>query len=190
MRRTTIILILSLFFAMGSGVAYADRHNDKDRHEQRDRGRGNNRKNPGNRPGYKEHGKKKDKWNKHNSHKHDKSWNKHNSAPRPGHGYGRPVPPPPRPHHYRPSHYAPAPPPPPAHLGYMVKHATRGCRDVAVWQISPDTYIVKYRKGNRFYTRRLYPYSNRYDAPNVISVNWTPLSPWTLIPSINLNINL
>ncbi len=189
MRRITITLILSLFLALGTGVAYADRHNDRDRHEQRDRGRGNNNRSHGHRPGG---DKGRDRWDNHKGHKPDKSWNKHNSAPRPGHGYGRPAPPPPppRPHHYRPSHYAPAPPPPPPHLGNMVRYATRGCRDVAVWQISPDTYIVKYRKGNRFYTRRLYPYANRYDAPNLISVNWAPMSPWTLIPSIHLNINL
>lgn len=141
MRRITITLILSLFLAMGSGVAYADRHNDNHhRYEQREKGRKN-----------------------------------HHRDFRPRHGNKR--------------HYAPVPLPPP-HLCKMVRYATRGSRDVAVWQISPDTYIVKYRKGNRYYTRRLYPYSNRYGTPNHISVNWVPKSPWTFIPSINVNIDL
>lgn len=96
-------------------------------------------------------------------------------APSYGHG----------PHH----HHAPAPPMPPR-LKHMVHHATRGCHDVDVWQVNHDTYIVKYRKGRRYYTQYLYPYSERYGNINLISLNWQPLSPWNLIPRIQLNINL
>lgn len=93
-----------------------------------------------------------------------------------------PPPPPPR-------HYGPVPPPPPR-LAHMVRHATRGCHDVRVWQIDADTYIVKYRRGHRWYTQRIYPYDEIYGSPGTISVNWMPESPWNLIPSVHLNINL
>ena len=42
-----------------------------------------------------------------------------------------------------------------------------------VWQIDYDTYIVRYRRGNRFYTQRIYPYRDVYGPRNTISVNWT-----------------
>lgn len=143
--------------------------------------------------------------------------NSHNSAPRPGfgqpgngnQGYGRPGPNHPAPapnrpvpgrpgigapahhptYHPQPGNYAPVPPPPP-YLGSMVRQLTRGCNDVAVWQIDPNTFIMRYRRGLRYYTQVLYPYAYRYERPTLISVNWAPMEPWTFIPSINLNINL
>lgn len=75
-------------------------------------------------------------------------------------------------------------------LRKMVAYAARGGRDVSVWQISPDTYIVKYYRGGRYYTQRLYPYSGRYGSPGLININWSPESAWTLLPSININIPL
>ena len=111
------------------------------------------------------------------------------SAPRPGAGgrpmnIGHPAPPP---HHHN---YGPALPPPPPRLPHMVSHVTRGCHDVNVWQIDYDTYIVKYRRGGHWYTQYVYPYADRYSNPTLISVNWQPLSRWSIIPPIQLNINL
>ncbi|MDE6335486.1 MAG: hypothetical protein K2L34_02840 [Muribaculaceae bacterium] len=117
---------------------------------------------------------------------------------RPGVGqyHGAPVPPPPPAPVMRPGsgvafHPGPAmPPPPPPRLPHMVNYATRGCQDVAVWQVDPETFLVRYRRGGRWYTRYVYPYAERYGAPTLISVNWQPSAPWTLIPPIQLNINL
>ncbi len=111
----------------------------------------------------------------------------------PGHHHGAPVPPPPPAPVMRPAggfHFGPALPPPPPRLPYMVDYVTRGCHDVNVWQVSSDTFIVKYRRGGRWYTQYLYPYSEMYGNPTLISINWQPLSPWTFIPPIQLNINL
>lgn len=111
-----------------------------------------------------------------------------------GHKPGAPVPPPApvmRPGAGAAFHPGPAmPPPPPPRLPHMVNYATRGCHDVAVWQVDAETFLVKYRRGGRWYTRYVYPYAEEYGAPTLISVNWQPLSPWTLIPPIQLNINL
>lgn len=74
-------------------------------------------------------------------------------------------------------------------LRRMVRHAARGGRDVDVWQISDDTYIVRYNRGGHYYTQRLYPYSGKYGRVNSISVNWSPESAWSLIPGISLNFN-
>lgn len=195
--------MLSLFLVCGTCDAFANGNNDRgrDRKEHRD----NHRSNPRN-----HNNKKNDKYRpgkdnkKHNNDKYRPGGN--NRPGNPGNGYykpkpnhaamppGRPVnnyrpvptPPPPPP---APPHYAPAPPPPPR-LAYMVRHATRGCHDVNVWQVDPETFVVRYKHGNRFYTRYLYPYSNIYGAPSLITVNWQPRSPWTFIPPIQLNINL
>lgn len=71
----------------------------------------------------------------------------------------------------------------------MARYASRGGRFMDAWRISDDTYIVKYYKGGRYYTRRFYPYTGRYGAPTLISVNWVAPSIWSLLPSINININ-
>lgn len=183
MKRIISILLLSLFMAIGTGEAFADRHDNhgRDRKEQRDKGRrGGNDRHYG-----------KDNHNK--KYKDHKKYDRRDKDYRHGKGHVRPAPrhyspAPPRRHHT--GRYAPPPPPPPPRLGHMVRYATRGMHDVAVWQVSPDTYILKYRHGNRYYTRYLYPYAERYGSPTVISVGWQPLSPWTLIPPIQLNINL
>lgn len=171
MRRMMTYLILSLFIAVGSVETFADRHDsrgkDRERHEQRD----------------KASKKRKDyKKGKDNRKGHGDGW----SLPASGKKAPMPRNYAPSPHHYQNHHTSPPPP----CLGHMVRYATNGCNDVAVWQVDPYTYIVKYRKGRRYYTRMLYPYADRYGEPNTISINWQPLSPWNLIPSINLNINL
>lgn len=181
MRRMMTYLILSLFIAVGSVEAFADRHDsrgkDRERHEQRDKAS-------------KKRNSKDYKKGKDNRKDHGNGW----SLPAPGKKAPAPRHKAPAPRHYAPApHHSPnrhTPPPPPPRLGHMVRYATNGCHDVAVWQVDPYTYIVKYRKGRRYYTRMLYPYADRYGEPNTISVNWQPLSPWNLIPSINLNINL
>lgn len=204
MRRLVTYLMLSLFLVCGTYDAFANGTNDRgrDRKEHRDNHRSNprnhnNKKNDKYRPG-------KDNNKNHNNDKyrpggnnrpgkpgnsHYKPGNNHSAMPpgRPVNNY-RPAPTPPPPPH-TPVHYAPAPPPPPR-LAHMVRHATRGCHDVNVWQVDPETFVVRYRYGNRLYTRYIYPYSDIYGVPSLISVNWQPRSPWTLIPPIQLNINL
>lgn len=178
MKKFTLSLLLSILLAGGySGMAFADKHhnNGRDRQEHRDNrfNSHNNKHNNG----------KDNKWKGHNKNHGHGAWNNNG-------------------HHNKPG-WRPTPPPPPRavplpHHGYnierdprfrsMIAHAINGGTDYRVWRISYDTYIVKYRKGRRWYTRRFYPYANRYDAPGVISINWNPLSAWTLLPSININI--
>lgn len=177
MRTTFILLLLSMFISTGTGEALADRP-DKGRPRQEQRVNKDK----------KEHGGKKKPNSKNNRHK-DKHHPQKGFKPdknRPGIGPAHHGPSPKPGHNIRPG----TPPPPPPHLPDMVRYATKGCHDVNVWQINNDTYIVKYRKGKKFYTREIYPYAQRYGNVNLISVNWQPLSPWTLIPSIQLNINL
>lgn len=75
-------------------------------------------------------------------------------------------------------------------LDHMVRHATKGCKDISVWRVNRTTYAVRYRKGRHFYTRYLYPLANRYGEPVVIGGKWQPRSAWERVPSIQLNINL
>ncbi len=81
---------------------------------------------------------------------------------------------------------------PPKHpenqLRQMVAHVAPGAGDVMLWQIDPETYIVKYLLGGKYYTQRLYPYSGRYGSRGVVNINWNPLSSWTLLPSINITL--
>lgn len=74
-------------------------------------------------------------------------------------------------------------------LRKMIRHAARGGKNVAVWQVDDDTYVVKYLRGDHYYTQYLYPGSGRYGKRNSVSLNWNPQSAWTLLPSINLNLN-
>ena len=203
MKKIITCMFLSLFLMIGSVETFADSHGDngRDRKEQRDNRRGGRNENrekgkSHNRGSNNRHGKK-DNEKRGKDYRHGKQHNdfrpgKGHSMPAPGHGVRRHAPAHVHHHHPhpRPHHYAPAPPPPPPRLSHMVRYATRGCRDVAVWQIDYDTYIVKYRRGNRYYTQYLYPYADRYGDRSLITVNWQPLSPWTLIPPIQLNINL
>ncbi len=161
MRRIITSLILSLFILSGTGVAFADKHkhHDRDRYEYRhDR-----------RPSYKHH--------KH--HDDDDDYYKHMKKARKAEKKywkeRRKM----ESKYYRDYDHA---------LRKMVAHAARGGRDVRVWRISDDTYLVKYYRGGRYYTQRLYPYSGRYGSRGIVNVNWNPLSSWTLLPSINISI--
>lgn len=71
----------------------------------------------------------------------------------------------------------------------MVRYATRGGRDVRVWQVGPDTYVVKYRQGGRWCERYLYPESNRYGNVRFV-VNADPMRGWQLVPSLEFNFSL
>ena len=216
MRRRFLYLFLSLFIVAGSGQAFADGNNHrggKDRKEQSHHRPGGNSNKKGDKhklghnskPGNNSKpGQNIKPGNNHNNGTGFKPGNNHRpgdahrpgvnhkpsvSAPRPGAGsrpvvVGHPAPPP---HH---NNYGPALPPPPPRLPHMVHHVTRGCHDVNVWQIDPETYIVKYRRGGRWYTQYVYPYAERYSNPTLISVNWQPLTRWSIIPPIQLNINL
>ena len=168
MRRIFTLLLLSLFLSVGSVEAFADKHDKGGPRQEQKFNKKNNKGKAEN---------KKDKGNGHNM--------RPGSAPgvQPGKGHKPAVAPSPQPVHHRPTSTPPR-------LHNMVSNITRGCHDVNVWQIDDETYIVKYRKGNRFYTRRFYPYANRYDSPSLINVNWQPQSLWNLIPPIQININL
>lgn len=70
-------------------------------------------------------------------------------------------------------------------LREMVGRATYGARDVNVWQIDRYTYIVRFHRGGRWYTQKIYPYGGRYGELYEINSRWTPEKPW-----ININISL
>lgn len=165
MRRLITTLFLSLCLVSGN-LIMADRHDNhggkgKDRIEHRSFGRDNHRdKNSG----WKVKGKKHDNKGK-KGHYHNPGYDKRGPVVM-----------------HTPPHY------PDKQLRRMVAHAARGARDVRVWQIDRDTYIVRYLLGGRYYTQRLYPYTGRYGSRGVVSINWNPLSSWTLLPSINISL--
>lgn len=76
----------------------------------------------------------------------------------------------------------------PDRLGHMVSRAARGARNVSVWQVDNNTYVVRYFKKGRYYTRYLYPYANRYGAVQVLAPAWQPLSSWFTVPSVKVNL--
>ncbi len=165
MRRIITTIILSLFLMSGTCVAFADKHHkhhDKDRYEYRyDRKHSSKH--------HKHHYDDDDDYYKHlkKARKAEKKyWKERRKIEHKYHkDYDR-------------------------QLRKMVAYAARGGRDVRVWRVSDDTYVVKYLRGGRYYTQRLYPYSGRYGSRGVVNVNWNPLSSWTLLPSININIPL
>ncbi|MDE6682538.1 MAG: hypothetical protein K2J87_03840 [Muribaculaceae bacterium] len=135
---------------------------------------------PGNKPGH-----------------HGPSWGHGSSVNAPGHSY--------RPHHHHPK------------LGYMVNHAIRGGRYDNVWLVSPGQYAVRFFRNGYYYMQYIWPEMGRYGTPFRIvmsapgqwyaydnrnqwyyddgnslriSLNGSYLNPWTLVPSIELNINL
>ncbi len=172
MRTFFTTLIVALFLSLGSVSSYAG--NDHGHRHEPPRREHHDKKHKKDKKKYKKDWEKQQKkWEKEQK-KRAKEMRKHHhnpprhSAPRPGHG-----------HHGHPDR-----------LGYMVKHATKGCHDVRVWRIDDDSYIVRYRKGRKHYTRRIYPYSNRYGAITLINSNWQPLAPWVAIPPIQININI
>ncbi len=160
MRRIITSLILSLFILSGTGIAFADKH----KHHDRDR--------------YEYSHDRRHSY-KHYKYDDDDDYYKHMKKARKAekkywkerrkmeHRY------------YRDYDHQ---------LRKMVAYAARGGRDVRVWRISDDTYLVKYYRGGRYYTQRLYPYSGRYGSRGIVNVNWNPLSSWTLLPSINISI--
>lgn len=207
MKKKFAFLLLSLLMVAGSGQMYADRNDGrggKDRQEQHGQHRGNSaNRNNGNRNNSKIKNDKKG-FDRPGGNKYHGNMNQGHpggnktvinrpggNRPVPGH-VNRPV----GPAHVpvvRPGggfHFGPALPPPPPRLPYMVEYVTRGCHDVNVWQIDSETFIVKFRRGGRWYTQYVYPYAQRYGHPTLISVNWQPMTPWTFIPPIQLNINL
>ncbi len=182
MRRLLVTSLLSLFLLSGTGFAYADHHRG-DRHVKGRKEQRFDKKRPGD---------KKDEW-------HHKNFGE--KRPDRPHGNARHIShrPPKHPKHpghpaFHPRHYNHAYHYPSYtvhdNLGYMVSRITRGGRDVNVWQVDPYTYVVRFRKGNHLYAQYLYPYEERYGRCNTISINWSPLSPWALIQSLHLNINL
>lgn len=209
MKRLLLPILLLAAFAIAPFEMSA-RHDERPRREQRDNHRKHHDKDYKKRDkDRKHHDKHRDKDHK----KHDKDYRKHDKHRyddryRPGHGGS-----------HRPSHYSK----PPRHHRYhpamrdMVRHAARGGRNVVVWQVGPDTYMVRYLKGGHYYMRELYASSGRYGSPFRVVMdgpgrwyrhgnprhyyredgsslrvflNGTPQNPWTLIPSIELNLSL
>ncbi len=185
MRRLIVTTFLSLFLISGTGIAFADNHrsggHDNGRREQSfNKTRPNGNKPNGNNPAP---GKDQPT----GGHRPE---NVGQPDHRPSFQPAAPV----RNNVGAPKHYSHAYHYPTYmvhdNLGYMVSHITRGGSDVTVWQVDATTYAVRFRKGNHLFVQYLYPYDGRYGQRSTISVNWSPLAPWTLIPNINLNINL
>lgn len=87
-------------------------------------------------------------------------------------------------------------------------------RLINVWQFAPNAYIARYYLNGRYWMQRFYPTVGRYDTPFVVYqngdgwyddynyqyydegnslrvfLNGVAQSPWTLLPSFQLNINL
>jgi len=153
--------------------------------------------------------------NRHDRKRHDR-YNRPHSSKRPG-GFRQAPPPPPRPvGNYR----GPRPGYGYVHhpsLKRMIRHAVRNGRYMNVWMVEPNVYAVRFLRNGYYYLQYLYPLSGTYgnpfrivmDAPDEwyaygnsaqryyddgsslrISLNGSPLSPWTLIPSIELNLDL
>lgn len=167
MRSKVYLLLLSLFLGIGSVEVMAagpNNHRGQQNYEQGHRDNGFGNKN-----------KKKHKENKKDKHKYDDRRHnpRHDFHPGPMPGM----------------HPGPAPALPPR-LMEMVKHTTRGCKDVNVFRVNRDTYVVRYRKGHKIYARYLYPFDNRYGAKNVVTMNWIPQVPYVEIPPIQINLSL
>lgn len=163
MRPKVYLLLLSFLLSAGSvDVSAFNGNNHRGQHSYEQR-----------------HDKKTDKKDKKKDKRKDnkKNWDRRHQALRPMLG--------PRPVH----HAKPVPLLPPR-LRDMVRHATRGGKDINVWRVNETTFVVRYRKGHKIYTRYLYPYTNRYGANNVVSVNWMPQAPWIEIAPLQINISL
>lgn len=185
MRRLIVTTFLSLFLISGTGIAFADNH--------RNSGRDNGRKEQS-------FDKTRPNGNNHagNNKAPDKNQPSANRRPgnvaQPNHAPSNQPAAPVRHNVSAPKHYNHAYHYPTYtvhdNLGYMVDQITRGGSEVNVWQVDASTYAVRFRKGNHLFVQYLYPYEGRYGQRSTISLNWSPRSIWTLIPNINLNINL
>lgn len=181
MRRIATIALLSLLLVSFTVPVYADKdkdhrreryehrnfsflnkkHHDKDKHYKKEKHHDKDRKHKGH-----------DKYDKHKYDKHHKyDYRKPKHYKHKYHDRGR---------HYGHSYSK--------QLERMVRYAARGARDVDVWEISPDVYMVRYYLNGHYYAQRLYPSSGRYGARGLINVNWAPSPGWSLLPSININI--
>ena len=175
--------------------------NDKRGHDKNQGNHGHNKHdhdkwggNSHNRPGGPGHGSHKPPVKP--GHHSGPAWRPGSSAAAPGFG---------RPHHHHPK------------LGYMVNHAIRGGRYDNVWMVAPGQYAVRYFRNGYYYMQYIWPETGRYGSPFRIvmsgpgqwyaygnpnqwyyddgatlriSLNGSPMDPWTLIPAIELNINL
>lgn len=167
MKRIFSILIIGLFLISGSGTAFADHHHYKFgrsiseyRHSKHHDDDDDDYKKH-----YKKHREKEKKYYKKLREREKKYYKKVYGHKHKHHGYDHDK-----------------------QLRKMIRYAARGGRDVHVWRVSDDTYVVKYYRGGHYYTQRLYPYTGRYGSRGIINVNWSPESYWTLLPSININI--
>ncbi len=196
MKRLIYTLIAVMALGLVSVPAYADHreHGNRPGREQRDNGRGKGYKN--NKKGDKHH----HKGDKYRGPKHDRPqapWQNHD-----------------RRHRQPPRHYRPAPPPPPrhSHMGYgygydykhnkrlhkMIKRYGKGYRDVRVWQLSPDRYVMCYMNAGHYFMRELNTIYNTITSPMRVLLNdgyWTVYGAPNRYyvpngPSINIQFNL
>ena len=204
MKKFVYTLIAIMALGMTSVPAYADHHGHGDRpgREQRDNGRGKGHDNDRGK-GYKD----KKKGDKHH-HKGDKYRGpKHDRPQAPWQSHDRR-------HRQPPRHYRPAPPPPPrhSHMGYgygydykhnkrlhkMIKKYGKGYRDVRVWQLAPDRYVMCYMNAGHYFMRELNTIYNTITSPMRVLLNdgyWTVYgAPHRYYvpngPSINIQFNL
>ncbi|MDE6537944.1 MAG: hypothetical protein K2M13_07925 [Muribaculaceae bacterium] len=184
-----------------------NKHNNHDKNGNNHKWNGNANKHPGGNNGYRPGG---------NTHHRPGNGNYRpgNNNHRPGHGSSvtapggnrRPVPV----YNYRPGHHH-------KNLGKMVKKCIHGGRYDNVWLVGPGQYAVRYYRNGIYYMQYIWPETGRYGTPfriikrgpgewyaydnrnqlyyeddNTlrISLNGSALNPWTLIPSVELNINL
>ena len=190
----TLIAIMAL--GITSVPAYADHHGHGNRpgREQRDndRRKGNKDKKKGD--------KHHNKGDKYRGPKHDRPlapWQSNDKR-----------------HRQAPWHYRPAPPPPPrhSHMGYghgydykhnkrlhkMIKKYGKGYRDVRVWQLSPDRYVMCYMNAGHYFMRELNTIYNTITSPMRVLLNdgyWTVYGAPNRYyvpngPSINVQFNL
>lgn len=204
-----ILIALSVALASASSLsAFAIEKNNKGGHHPARYEHRDDRKNHGHASGNNRHGKN-DRKDKH--HKDYGRKDHHGTPNQPGfnHNHGNPPHVAPKPHHN--NHH------PDAHFNKMVRHAIGGGKNAVVWQIGPFEYIVKFKKGKNHYMRRFYTNTGQYGPVSRIViagpdewylafdrnrryrsngshlnvyVNGTPLSPWTLIPDIDINVHI
>lgn len=192
MKKFFTFLALSLMMTAVTVPANASADHGRDRTEYR----GNNHRGNGDRNRHDKNKHDKGKYDKdrHDKDKHNKD--KHDKGKYHKDRYGN------KRVDYRPvtvKHHAPVPPGRfkyrnkwhnyPDNLARMARHAAGNGKIVNVWMVNPETYLVQYRHGNRYYTRYFYPYANSYSSPAAITVNWNPMASWLAVPPIQFNIN-
>ncbi|MCM1370000.1 MAG: hypothetical protein NC204_06455 [Candidatus Amulumruptor caecigallinarius] len=170
------LMLVSVVMCFGFDTAFADNHHrgNNERNESREYRESSNRSRHERHSRHDRHDKRKH--DRHDKRKHDHPKHKmqrmHHPAPRlPRYSYDS--------YYSQPAYHN--------NLNAMLVRALRGCDDYDVWRVDYDTYVVRYRKGNRYYTRYVYPETGRYGTPALVTLQWAPMSSWS---PIQIHINL